>query len=642
MENILDSLQTLLQKDDRLTSKGGLLKNKTIELAFKMDKELIKLLLSEKNMKEVFFIDIGKALVFDKEKFIRFVSNKQFLPDSYTTFKNKIGLTTDDEYLREKKDVVLSWPYKDCILEGGMVKEEQKRDEVFWNEILAPDEISRLLDPKVFTNAVRMDGKGESKLKKIATNEFGDIKDNLIIKGNNLIALHSLKKRFAGKVKLIYIDPPYNTGNDSFSYNDRFNHSSWLTFMKNRLEVARALLSESGLIFVHCDDNEQAYLKVLMDEIIGRENFIEIITVVNNPRGRDYGGIANMHEFIIVYSKTSQYELYGITAKDKEFPFKDEIGGFEIRELRNRNTAFNDKNRPNLLYPFYVNLNSIDENGFYEISLDEQKNWVKVLPAKSQDIQTVWRWGREKAKENLNINIAAKKMKNGRFQIIEKYRGDSRMARSVWWDKEVNSERGTLHLKQLFNGKVFNNPKPEETLKRIIEISTKPGEIVLDYHLGSGTTCAVAHKMGRQYIGVEQMDYIDTVTVARLNKVIKGEQGGVSKQLDWHAGGEFIYMELAKWNEIYKEKIKKAKTPEELKELWVILKEKAFLSYKIDIKAVDQAIAAFDELSIENKKKFLFECLDLNHLYINYSDIDDEEYEINKEDKKINRQFYEK
>jgi len=308
MENLLDNLKNLLQKDERLVSEGELLKNKVIELAIKLDKDLIKLLLADKQMKEVFFIEVGKATIFDKDKFIRFVSNKQFLPDSYTAFKNKIGLTEEEEFIKEKKEVVLSWPYKDCVLEGGMTKENQKRDEIFWNEILAPDEISRLLDPKVFTNAKRIDKKGPASAKATAGKEHkfdgfrtdacpvgsrsdsfgenGDIKDNLIIKGNNLLALHSLKKRFAGKVKLIYIDPPYNTGNDEFKYNDAFNHSSWLVFMRNRLEVARELLKEDGLIFISIDDNEIHYLKVLMDEIFSRENYLNTFCWVSNLKGR--------------------------------------------------------------------------------------------------------------------------------------------------------------------------------------------------------------------------------------------------------------------------------------------------------------------------------------------------------------------
>ncbi len=202
---------------------------------------------------------------------MQFLNNKEFLPDSFTAYKTKIGLAIGDKYLSENQEVVLNFPYKDCVLEGGQTKDDAKRQEIFFNETLAPTEINRLLDDKVLTNFKRYDETGEHEV------EVLNDTDNLIIKGNNLIALHSLKKRFAGKIKLIYIDPPYNTGNDSFQYNDNFNHSTWLTFMKNRLEVARELLSEDGLIFVHLDYNEAHYFKVLMDSIFGQDKFVNEI-----------------------------------------------------------------------------------------------------------------------------------------------------------------------------------------------------------------------------------------------------------------------------------------------------------------------------------------------------------------------------
>lgn len=238
MQNLLNELTELLANDDQLVVEGKLLKNKLIELALKMDTGLIKLLLKSDNIKKHFFTDVDGVLVFDKIKFQRFVSNKQFLPDSYTAFKNKIGLVNENgDYLSESREIVLAWPYKDCVLEGGQTKEDQKRDEIFWNETLAPDEIDRLLAPKVFTGFMRYDKDGEHVLDGREKIDFAN--ENLIIKGNNLLALHSLYKKFAGKVKLIYIDPPYNTGSDSFKYNDNFNHSTWLTFMRNRLEIAK-------------------------------------------------------------------------------------------------------------------------------------------------------------------------------------------------------------------------------------------------------------------------------------------------------------------------------------------------------------------------------------------------------------------
>ena len=624
----------LLQKEEFLVE-GALNKNKLAELARQYDSMLLNLLMSEPTISNHFFSTLEEGiLVFKKDTFLQFLNNKEFLPDSFTAYKTKIGLvTSDNRYLSENNEVVLNFPYKDCVLEGGQTKDDAKRQEIFFNETLAPTEINRLLDDKVLTNFKRFDADGEHEVKEISDT------DNLIIKGNNLIALHSLKKRFAGKVKLIYIDVPYNTGSDSFGYNDSFNHSTWLTFMKNRLMVARELLSKEGVIFVHLDNNEVKYLGVLLDEIFGRENFIELVTVVNNPRGRDYGGIANMHEFIFVYQKSDFAELLPIDDPNKVFKFQDEFGGFDIRELRNRNTAFHVGNRPNLVYPIFVDPNSCDDSGFYSVSekLDETHT-IEVLPKKSRGIQTVWRWGKPKFIENKNVNVKARPMKDGGWSIQEKYRKSTVMARSVWWDKEVNSEKGTIHIGELFGNKVFAFPKPEGTIKRIIEIATKKGDIVLDYHLGSGTTAAVAHKMNRQYIGIEQMDYIETVSVERLKKVINGEQGGVSKDVNWQGGGSFVYAELKNDAQDFKESILKATTTEELLELFNKAKTSSFLSYHVDPKKLKEV--EFKELSLAEQKQVLSELIDNNNLYVNYSDIEDSSFAISPQEKALNRAFY--
>ena len=227
MQRSIDRLTELLCEVPEYSIEDKLNKNIIAELARKYDSGLINKLLSDKDMKKLFFVESDAGLIFKRETFLQFISQKEFLPDSYTAFKSKIGLGTDaDNYLSEDSRVVLNWPYKDCVLEGGQDKEDQKRSEVFFNEILAPDQINTILDDKVFTNWKRYDKDGEHDLDELKPD------DNLIIKGNNLVVLHSLKKRFAGKVKLIYIDPPYNTGNDGFNYNDSFNHSTWLTFIK--------------------------------------------------------------------------------------------------------------------------------------------------------------------------------------------------------------------------------------------------------------------------------------------------------------------------------------------------------------------------------------------------------------------------
>ena len=355
---LTEELKELLKEDTQFVdSERNLLKNRIVEHALKLDENLIKLLLQNDRIKQHFFKDINGVLVFDKEKFMKFIDNKEFLPDSYTAFKNKIGLANEEgKYLAKSKEVVLVWPYKDCMLEGGQEEPDEKRKEIFHNVILAPDEIDRLLEPKVFTNFRRIDKKGEHPLDGFKRDaeinrkrELPEdtITDSLIIKGNNLLVLHSLLKEFRGKVKLIYIDPPYNTGNDEFQYNDNFKHSTWLTFMKNRLEVAKELLREDGVIFVQIDDREHAYLKVLMDEIFGRENFKEDIVVmmgsesgvnaINVMRGEQ---LFRVKEHILYYAKNAQLHRFNpiyVKAMDYNMSYRLEVNrtlvGYEVIDV---------------------------------------------------------------------------------------------------------------------------------------------------------------------------------------------------------------------------------------------------------------------------------------------------------------------
>jgi len=240
-----EKLVEILKTDSRFVDdEGELVKAAVIDQAWKINRDLVKLLLSKPDIKKKFFDEIAGHWIFNINTFIEYISDKNFLADSYTHFRNRIGLNIDGKFLRERGEVSLAWPYKDCVLEGGQTKEEEKRKEIFFNEILAQDEIDRLFDPKVLTNWKRFTTEGEQEVMEIRRDKNGTIKENLIIKGNNLLALHTLKTQFRGKVKLIYIDPPYNGDTDSFGYNDSFTHSAWLTFIKNRLEVARELLPE--------------------------------------------------------------------------------------------------------------------------------------------------------------------------------------------------------------------------------------------------------------------------------------------------------------------------------------------------------------------------------------------------------------
>ncbi len=325
-ENIFERITNLLKSKEKYVSDDGeLLKAKVYSDIMTMDQKLLALLLSDDEIKKVFFVKIDDTLVFDKQKFTWIIDSKDFLPDSYTAYTNKIGLTSNGDFISQKNDVVLDFPYKDCVLEGGQTKEDQKRKEIFYNETLASSEIIRMLDPKVFTKAKRYTKDG------VEENIKFDEKDNLIIKGNNLIALSSLLKRYEGKVKCIYIDPPYNTGSDSFNYNDNFSRSTWLTFMENRLKLAKKLLKNDGVILVSIDEKQQAYLKVLMDEIFGNENILEVFHLqvrYTNKSLNEKDDFQPVMEYVLAYALDKKsfkpnkpfapYDIKGFTNEIKE------------------------------------------------------------------------------------------------------------------------------------------------------------------------------------------------------------------------------------------------------------------------------------------------------------------------------------
>jgi adenine-specific DNA-methyltransferase len=622
-------LEEQLKKEPNfVTDNGELKKWVALNKAQNFDEELIGLLLENETLKEKFFVKVKDVLVFKQNLFIDFLEQKNYLNDSYTRYKNKVGLTIDGKYLKQRNEVALVWPFKDCILEGGQSREEQKREEIFFNEILAQDEITQLLEPKVLTNAKVYDKEGEhpfngftrdAEINRKRGLPEDTITDNLIIKGNNLLALHSLKKEFAGKVKLIYIDPPYNTGNDGFKYNDSFNHSTWLTFMKNRLEIARYVLKDDGVIFITCDDNEGGYLKVLLDEIFGQENFV-----------------AN---FIWKHRKSSQNDIDVSLSHNYNFCFAKNRKKFKLFPLETNSEKFsnpdNDPRGPWVADPF--DAPNIRENLSYEIK--NPTTGEIYLPPKGRH----WRFSKEKYEDAIKDNriifgkTGTSRPQYKRFLFEAEAKGENPF---TIWDDIDTATNATKQLMKLFDEKVFSTPKPESLLERILKISTSEKEIVLDYHLGSGTTAAVAQKMNRQYIGIEQMDYIETVAVERLKKVIEGEQGGISKSVNWQGGGAFVYLELKKYNETFIEQIEEAKDTETLLQIWELMKTKSFLNYNVDIKKQDEHIEEFKKLSLKEQKQHLCEILDKNQLYVNLSSLNDADFECTEEEKKVTKDFY--
>lgn len=611
-------LESILMKNNEYIVDGNLSKNKLMELANKYDQKLLNILLQNKEIKSHFFVEIQPGVfVFKLETFIQFINNKEFLPDSFTIYKNHIGLVTkDNKFISERNDVILNFPYKDCILEGGQTKEEQNRQEMYFNEVLAPTEINRLLDYKVLTNFKRYTDEGVTNIECI------DDTDNLIIKGNNLIALQCLRERFLGKVKLIYIDPPYNTGADSFNYNDRFNHSTWLVFMKKRLEIARDLLSDDGSIWITLDDVEVHYLKILCDEIFSRDCFVTEVEWQHSDNSNNNAlRFSEDVNHILVYSKKPNWKpnFLNDLSKRKHFsnPDNDPKGPW---------FDGNPVNNPGLR----VNL---------QFDITTPKGNIIKHPANG------WRWSKETMDE---------KFKTGELRFSPDF---TRVIRrtylcdmkglppsNLWINFEItgHTRKAKYEQKKLFPDKpvtsLFATPKPELLINHIIDLGTESGDIVLDFFMGSGTTAAVAHKKGVQYIGIEQMDYIEEFVVPRLRMVIDGENGGISNLVNWHGGGSFVYCALKDDAQCIVNKIKVAESTDELLLLFKRIRSSSFLSYRVDPKKLHEA--DFVKLSLAEQKQLLIELIDQNNLYVNYSDIDDVYYNISDKDKRLNRMFY--
>ena len=616
MADFFKHLLTLLKKDSRFVAEDGtFLRNAVYEAAMKLDSKLLQLLLSDKTTKENFFVDVDGVKIFDKIKFAWVINNREFLPNSYTRFKNKIGLVDEnDEFISASSKVALVFPYKDCLLEGGQTKEEQKRTEIFYNETLVHDEVDRLLYPKVLTAAKRYTKDGVEDITTLSDN------DNFIVKGNNLIVLASLLKRFENKVKCIYIDPPYNTGNDGFNYNNRFNHSTWLVFMKNRLELAKKLLTNDGSIWISIDDDEQAYLKVLCDEIFGRDNFVAtVIWEKKYSPQNDATWLSDSHDFILVY------------AKDKSIWRPNLLPRTEEMNARYSNP---DNDPRGVWKAGDVSVRTYNENYDYPIKLPSGRI---VNPP----LGRCWRCSKERFTELVADNRIWFGANGNNVPAIKRFLSevqDGAVSKTIWTRDEVgDNQDGKREMREL--GLIFDTPKPERLIERILTLATNAGDLVLDYHLGSGTTVAVAHKMGRRYIGVEQMNYIESLTVERLKKVISGESGGISQKVGWQGGGSFVYCELAKLNQNFVDEIESA-SKSNIMDIYKRIIKSPFISYKVNPVDIDSAVEDFGALSLENKKKFLMELLDKNLLYVNYCDIDDEDFAINDTDKEFTRAFY--
>ena len=608
------------------SDKGTLKRNKVIEELDAYTPMLMKALLANQLIHDTYtesiVIDDKSVELFKLNQFIEMFTYKEYWQDSYTKFENKIGLTAGGKFIDETADVVLDFPFKDTVLKAGMTKEDQKdADEPFLHETIAKAEIDQLLEPKVFVNATKYD---EENLDGVSTDNFDD--EDLIIKGNNLIALHSLKDKYAGAVKLIYLDPPYNTGKD-FGYNDKFNHSAWLTFIKSRLEIAWKLLSDNGTIWISIDDNESHYIKVLSDSIFGRQNFINEIVWQ-----RAYAPVnlkktfSRSHDYIEVYAKnnSSEKELNKLprsTESDNRYKNPD-----------------NDLRGPWKTSDFSVGP-AIEKN-IYEITTPSGR---KVLPPSGRS----WLLSPKRYADYIADNRIWFGKNGDNIPSTKRFLSEVKngiIAQTLWTYEEVgHNQEAKKEIKMLFDGtSAFGTPKPERLLQRILTIGSNESDIVLDFFMGSATTQAVAMKMNRRFIGIEQMDYIKTVSVERLKKVIAGEQGGISKDVNWQGGGSFVYAELMEKNQGYLKDVQQAETTKQLEDVVNrMMVGGADFDFRVDVEEVLQD-HEYQAMALADKKQLIVKVIDKNQLYYAYSDMDDRDVQelMPESDIAFNKSFY--
>ena len=662
--NLKQILIDILKKEESFcdSDSGELNYIKVKDFADKTDKNLISLLADNKDLKKKFFTKIKDMYVFNIQDF-KFFLDESKVDNSYTKYANKIGLANNAGLIENISEVVLDFPFKDCVLEGGQSSEEgtdtfyefsdkagkyeektAKRNEIFFNQILAHDEIDRLFDRKAFANWKRFtkdSKKGGESVKEINRDKTGLIQENLIIKGNNLLALHSLKSELLGKVKLIYADPPYNTGGstDTFTYNNNFKHSTWLTFMKNRLDVAKELLKDDGFIAVTIDHEELFYLGALMDEVFNKENRVGIVTIYINPKGRQHEKFFSAStEYMLVYAKDASVGHFRKVTLDEDkalsFNLEDSEGKYRLEKFIRARTSTLRKNKPNFWYPIYVS------DDLEIITHKKTEGFSEILPIENGK-EFTWKIKQDSFIERNSNGYFVAVKENNEIKIYHKFR-EQQVIKNLWLDKKYFPEfQGTNLLKKILGENKFSYPKSLYAVMDTLKLITSENDIILDYHAGSGTTGHATLELNkedggnRKFILIEQLEEHINICNERNQKVLAQNK----------INDSFLYLELAKWNEKAKEEIQNAKDLAALEKLFDALYQNYFLNYNLKIKDFKEKIIReeeFKKLSLAQQKKMFLTMLDLNQMYVNESEMADKKYGISSQDQKLTKVFYSK
>lgn len=654
--NIIEYLGLLLAENTEYVINGKL--NRTI---LKNDirtynASLIEKLLADETFRSRFTVEVAGTTILKTEALVRSLDLKDYMADNFTSYANEIGLYTEGKNLMNTSSVILNWPYKDAFLTAGMTKEEvkpigrdglaeldlnkreanklarninelNKRSEIedtLLNEVVAADDIIALKEPKAYRNvkkysADNIEGESVDAITK---------SDNLIIKGNNLIALHSIKKRYYKSIKGIFIDPPYffhnKKNDDSFRYNSNFKLSTWLTFMKNRLEVSKDLLSDEGVIAVVVGVDGYAHLKILMDEIFDvstdYRRYIGTITWRKTDNQSNIGDYANVIDYILMYRKNSstKLNLLPLTERAKrEYSYTDKNGESYRRSnildlTRGRYTyEITTPNKDKLYGPWMI-----EEDEYIKLIENDGIHW----PTRGQQIP----YGKIYLKDSIE-----------KGQIT-----------SDFWDGSYGTnQRSADEIKELFGSRVFEYAKPEKLVQNIISLISNKGDIVLDFFMGTATTQAVAMKMNRRFIGVEQMDYIETISIERLKKVIEGELGGISESVNWDAekareqGASFIYAELMEKNQEFVSKIENSKSKIEVWAVFNNMRDIADFRFQVKLDQLTPKKVP-DDITLVQLQTLMINALKSSALYVNAGETQDPEIELSTSDRTFNESFY--
>lgn len=649
-ELYLRLIEQLKCEPNFVSDDGELKKWVVAEAARAYSADVISLLLKDELLRNAFFVNVNGTEVFKLDKFLLFIEQKNYLNDGYTQFSQKVGLKIGGKFLNQRSEVELVFPHKDCVLEGGQTKEDQKRQEIFFNEVLAQDEITQLLEPKVLTGGKRYNSEGEHPLdgfvRDAGINEKrglpkDTITDNLIVKGNNLLVLHTLKREFAGKVKLIYIDPPYyfknNPATDTFKYNSNFHLSTWLVFMKDRLKIAKSLLMTGGTIWISMGDDGMHYLKMVADDVFGKDHFVGTLPRRTRSGKSDVPfNFSQDFDWLLVYTNvTDDKDVVGRSVERKYYETEDYPGEpWRLADLTKQTTA---KERPNSFFTM------VDPKTGKQYPASEKRTWN----VSKDTFQEYYDRGEIIFPDDYDfLNISkpyARKFKKdddakGKLSAVISDIQIQSFLKALLFD--CKNQEGNNEIDDLFGRDEFDYAKPENLIKTIIDATTKEKDIVLDFFSGSGTTAAVAHKLNRQYIVCEQIEHQIELNIDRLKQVIEGDDVGISDDVDWRGGGSFVYLELKKYNQVFIDEIESATKTDELLAIWEKMKQKAFFRFNIDMQKFDEGIEDFMALTLEQQKECLFNMLDLNQLYVNRSDMEDETVKVTEEEKRITKNFY--